>query len=320
MTNSTERMVIAVLSGGTSAERGISLNSGAHVRAALEQRGHAVVPVDPALVDVARFDWTGIDAAFNALHGPFGEDGQVQAILEACGLPYTGSGVEASRLAMSKSAAKERFLQADVPTPEYVLIHETDTAAEIRAHALRIGFPLVVKPNSQGSSLGVTIIADEDELPAALARCFELDAFGLLERAIPGEEWTAGLIDDEPLPLIRIETAREFFDFEAKYEDDDTRYLFDTGASAETERLITHVSREACRALGTSGMARVDVRLDKFGQPWVLEVNTVPGFTDHSLVPKMIDRTGKSFGEACEQAVRSAIWQRGHLRRKNRVA
>ncbi len=164
MRNTTERLVIAVLSGGNSAEREISLSSGRHVRAALEERGHSVVPVDPAEVDTARYDWTGIDAAFNALHGPFGEDGQVQAILEACGVPYTGSGVEASRLAMSKSAAKERFLQADVPTPEYVLIHETDTAAEIRAHALRIGFPLVVKPNSQGSSLGVTIVADEDGL------------------------------------------------------------------------------------------------------------------------------------------------------------
>jgi D-alanine-D-alanine ligase len=316
MRNTTERLVIAVLFGGNSAEREISLNSGRHVRAALEERGHAVVPVDPAEVDTARYDWTGIDVAFNALHGPFGEDGQVQAILEACGVPYTGSGVEASRLAMSKSAAKERFLQTEVPTPEYVLIHETDTAAEIRAHALRIGFPLVVKPNSQGSSLGVTIVADEDELPAALARSFELDAFSLLERAIPGQEWTAGLIDDELLPLIRIETGREFFDFRAKYEDDDTRYLFDTGADAEVEGRVAAAARAACRALGTSGMARVDVRLDRLMQPWVLEVNTVPGFTDHSLVPKMIARTGRSFGEACERAVRSAMWQRGHLRRR----
>jgi D-alanine-D-alanine ligase len=217
---------------------------------------------------------------------------------------------------MSKSAAKERFLQTEVPTPEYVLIHETDTAAEIRAHALRIGFPLVVKPNSQGSSLGVTIVADEDELPAALARSFELDAFSLLERAIPGQEWTAGLIDDELLPLIRIETGREFFDFRAKYEDDDTRYLFDTGADSEVEGRVAAAARAACRALGTSGMARVDVRLDRLMQPWVLEVNTVPGFTDHSLVPKMIARTGRSFGEACERAVRSAMWQRGHLRRR----
>lgn len=306
------RWVVAVLAGGNSAERSVSLNSGAAVAQALADLGHGVVPLDPAEVDLARYDWTGIDIAFNALHGPFGEDGRVQELLESVGMPYTGSGVVASRLAMSKSAAKERFLQQGIPTPEYVLIHEADTATAILAKANEIGFPLVVKPDAQGSSLGVTIVRTPDELPAALTRCFELDAFGLLEAAIPGEEWTLGVLDEQPLPLIRIETEREFYDFEAKYTDDDTRYQFDIDLPADVLQAIERAGLGACRAVGTNGIARVDLRLDRFHRPWVLEVNTVPGFTDHSLVPKAAARCGWSFGELCERAIETALVLRGH--------
>ncbi len=305
------RYVVAVLAGGSSAEREISLKSGAGVCAVLEARGHAIVPLDPSEVDLARYDWTGIDVVFNALHGPFGEDGQVQELLESLGMPYTGSGVVASRLAMSKSAAKERFLQQGVPTPGYVLIHQGDTAATILAKAREIGFPLVVKPDSQGSSLGVTIVRTPDELPAALTRCFELDAFGLIEAAIPGQEWTAGVMDETLLPLIRIETEREFFDFEAKYTDDDTRYCFEFDVTTDVVRRIETAALGAVRALGTRGISRVDIRLDRFQQPWVLEVNTVPGFTDHSLVPKAAAQMGVSFGELCERSIESAMVLRG---------
>lgn len=306
------RWVVAVLAGGDSAERSVSLKSGAAVAHALAEQGHGIVPLDPAAVDLARYDWTGIDLAFNALHGPFGEDGRVQELLESIGMPYTGSGVIASRLAMSKSAAKERFLQQGVPTPEYVLIHEADTATAILAKANEIGFPLVVKPDAQGSSLGVTIVRTPDELPAALTRCFELDSFGLIEAAIPGEEWTLGVLDDQALPLIRIETEREFYDFSAKYTDDDTRYCFEFDLPDEVVRSIEAAGLAACRAVGTNGIARVDLRLDRFHQPWVLEVNTVPGFTDHSLVPKAAARLGWSFGELCERAIESALVLRGH--------
>lgn len=303
----SDRLTIAVLAGGVSAEREISLRSGAAVARALVSLDHTVVELDPQRVELRRYDWTGIDAVFIALHGQFGEDGQVQAVLENVGIAYTGSGVQASRLGFSKSAAKERFLQHHVPTPSYVLIHESDTADGILEQARGLGFPLVVKPDTQGSSLGVSIVRSPDELSAALTRCFHLDSYGLLESAIVGTEWTVGLLDDMVLPPIQIETPREFFDYEAKYADDETKYRFEFDVRGDVVRRIEHVARNACRALETRGLARVDLMLDKFQRPWVLEVNTVPGLTDHSLVPKAAARMGMSFPELCERAIQSCL-------------
>lgn len=300
-------LTIAVLAGGDSAERTISLRSGAAVSRALIERGHSVVNVDPAVVDLRQQDWTGIHAAFIALHGKFGEDGQVQQVLEAAGMPYTGSGVQASRLAFSKSASKERFLQHHVLTPPYILIHEADTAEQILKHARSLGFPLVVKPDTQGSSLGVTFVHSPDDLPTALTRCFHLDSFGVLETAVAGTEWTVGLIDDTVLPPILIETPRPFFDYQAKYEDDATQYKFESDVPADVVRRIEQTALNACRALGTRGIARVDLILDRFQRAWVLEVNTVPGFTDHSLVPKAAARLGQSLGELCERTIRACL-------------
>lgn len=298
---------VAVLCGGPSAEREISVKSGASVAAALREAGHTVVVIDPAATDLTKYHWAGIDIAFIALHGKFGEDGQVQQILEDAGVPYTGSGVQASRLAISKSASKERFLQHHVPTAPYVLIHESDTAHRILQEAVHLGFPLVVKPDSQGSSLGVTFVHSPDQLPAALTRCFHYDTFGILETALSGSEWTVGLLDDDVLPLIRIETNRPFFDFEAKYQDDETRYVFDFDVTTDVVQKISQTARNACLALNTRGLARVDLILDKFHRPWVLEINTVPGLTDHSLVPKAAARHGWSFPELCQRCLQSAL-------------
>lgn len=298
---------IVVLLGGESAEREVSLKSGAAVSQALRSRGHAVVEVDPAETSLAGYDWRGADAAFIALHGTYGEDGGVQTVLQTAGVPYTGSGPQASRLAFSKSAAKERFALHRVPTPAYVLIHESDTADRIRRQAAALGYPLVVKPDAQGSSLGVSIVTSPEELPQALSRCFHYDHFGLLECYVPGTEWTVGMIDDDPLPLIRIRTDRGFFDFQAKYEDDGTRYEFEFDVPAEGLRRIESAAQNACRGLGTRGLARVDLILDKQQRPWVLEVNTVPGLTDHSLVPKAAARKGLPFAELCERLVRSCL-------------
>lgn len=298
---------IAVLAGGDSAEREISLRSGAAVTRALAERGHAVVEIDPATVDLACHDWHGIDVVFIALHGSFGEDGQVQRILEDAGIPYTGSGVQASRLAFSKSASKERFLQHHVPTAPYVLFHESDTADRILRHANSLGFPLVVKPDTQGSSLGVSIVKSPDDLPAALTKCLQFDSFGLLESAVIGTEWTVGLLDGHALPLIRIETSRPFFDFQAKYEDDETLYIFDCDVAVDVALRIEQTARNACLALGTCGLTRVDLIVDKYQRPWVLEVNTVPGLTDHSLVPKAAARIGLSLGELCERTIQSSL-------------
>jgi D-alanine-D-alanine ligase len=306
-TRLSRNLHVAVLSGGTSAERVVSLKSGAAVSRALAEIGHRISEIDPAVVKLDSFDWAPFDAAFIALHGKFGEDGQVQQILEYAGVPYTGSGLAASRLAFSKSAAKERFIQHQVPTAAYVLIHESDTPHRIVQQATQLGYPLVVKPDTQGSSLGVSIIRDAAELPAALTRCFHYDAFGMLETAISGSEWTVGLIDERALPPIRISTSRAFFDYDAKYEDSATRYEFEFDVPKEQIERIVQTAQSACASLGTCGLVRVDLILDQSACPQVLEVNTVPGLTDHSLVPKAAARLGMSLGEVCQECLESAL-------------
>ena len=307
----SRKLRVAVLCGGPSAERVISLKSGSAVCRALSEIGHAVHEIDPAVVDPAGCDWTRFDVAFIALHGKFGEDGQIQQILEDAGIAYTGSGVDASRLAFSKSASKERFAQQAVPTAPYVLIHESDTPHRIVQQAMQIGFPLVVKPDTQGSSLGVSIVATARELPAALTRCFHYDSFGLLEQALVGEEWTVGMLDDRALPPIHIKTGRTFFDYEAKYEDSETRYDFDYDDSADDVERIVQTARNACAAVGTCGLARVDLIVDQSGNPRVLEVNTIPGLTDHSLCPKAALRLGMSFADLCQECLQSALRRTG---------
>jgi D-alanine-D-alanine ligase len=307
---------VAVLTGGNSSEREISLRSGAAVAAALRALGHRVSLVDPAETKLAGIDWPRFDIAFLALHGRFGEDGQIQSLFESWGVPYTGSDAAATRLAFSKSAAKERFSACGVPTPDYVLIHESDSLAQLHRAAEQIGFPLVAKPDASGSSLGVSLVSSADQLSAACAACFEEGPFGLLERMVAGSEWTLGLIDEERLPLIRIDARREFYDFTAKYDDDATGYQFAADLPAATLERITAAAAGAAAAIGTCGIARVDVRLDEQQRPWVLEVNTIPGFTDHSLVPKAAAYAGIGFPQLCERAIESGL--RAHrIRRHN---
>jgi len=223
--------------------------------------------------------------------------------LDRLGIPYSGCDAATSKLAFSKSASKERFIQHNVNTPSYVLIHESDDAGRIEQHARSMGYPLVVKPDAQGSSLGVTIVKTPEELPQALTRCFHYDSFGILESAIKGTEWTVTVVDDQVLPLIQIRTPHEFFDYEAKYTEDSTEYLFEFDLPTNVIQSIIKTGANACTALGTTGIVRVDLLVDRFQQPWVLEINTIPGFTDHSLVPKAAARAGIDFGELCEQAL-----------------
>ena len=298
---------VAVLAGGDSDERTISLQSGAAVQQALTARGHLALHLDPSVVDLAGVDWSQFDMAFIALHGQFGEDGQVQQLLDEAGIPYTGSNAAASRLAFSKSAAKERFLQFGVPTPAYSLLHYTDDVSRIQRVTDGIGYPLVVKPDCQGSSLGISIVKSAAELPQAIKLCFQFDIFAVIESAVIGTEWTVGLLDELVLLPIRIETNREFFDWHAKYEDDSTRYEFDVGVPHEVIAAIEEAARGACRSLGTCGLMRVDLRLDENLHPLVLEVNTIPGLTSHSLVPKAAARMGIEFGDLCERAIRAYL-------------
>jgi D-alanine-D-alanine ligase len=304
---------IIVLAGGTSAEREVSLSSGAAVLAALLERGLNAELVDPAITDLHQFAWRPGEVACIALHGAFGEDGDVQQLLDEAGVPYTGSGAEASRLAFSKSAAKLRFQQHHVPTPPYVLVHRGDTPQRLREQAARVGYPLAFKPDQQGSSLGISFVHEEADLDEAAEHCFSYGPFAVLERAVPGTEWTLGLVDDVPLPLIQVRTPHDFFDYDAKYQDDETEYVFEFTESESVIDGIRAAGEAACRALGTSGIARVDIRLDADGRPWVLEVNTIPGMTDHSLVPKAAAHAGMSFGDLCLRAIDSALQRHERL-------
>lgn len=302
-----DALCVAVLCGGDSAERLISIQSGAAVAGALESRGHHVIVIDPAETNLDTYDWCGIDVAFLALHGTFGEDGGVQKILESHNVIFTGSDSDASKLAFSKSAAKERFTLSGISTPEYTLVHKDDAPERIVKQARAVGYPLVVKPDCQGSSLGVVFVDDEAELAAAVAQSFSLDSFCLLEKAIYGSEWTLGVIDDDPLPLIRIGTDHQFFDYQAKYNDGRTEYSFDTAISNDLRATLTETGLQACRTLGTGGVARVDIMVDDSGRPWILEVNTIPGMTDHSLVPKAAAEIGLDMGQLCEVVIERAL-------------
>lgn len=307
-----EKLSVAVLAGGPSEEREISLRSGDAVASALMASGHVVVFIDPAVTMIDSVEWTEIDVCFIALHGTFGEDGQIQQKLTTLGVPFTGSNAEASRLAFCKSEAKSRFVSAGVPTPEFEVIHQFDSDEQIKSVANRIGFPLVVKPDQQGSSLGVSILNSVLQLMTAVQNAFQFGESVLLERAIPGTEWTVAVLGGQTLPAIQIETAGEFYDFDAKYTDDRTRYRFEFDDQSFDTELYARIAMQACQALGTSGVARVDLRVDSEYRPWVLEVNTIPGFTDHSLVPKAAVYAGMSFAEFCEKSLLLALEHHRH--------
>ncbi len=294
---------IVVLLGGWSSEREVSLASGRAVIDALRSRGHDVRELDPAAIDVMTYPWSGVDAAFIALHGPFGEDGTVQSLLDDLGVPYTGSGPAASRLAMDKSASKRRFIAHGLPTPAFQTVHVKDSRDVIAEKAAAVGYPLVVKPNAQGSSVGVAIVRTPDELNDAAFTAFRFDPLAILESFVAGRELTVAVLDRRPLPAIEVRPARSFFDYEAKYHDNATGYIFDTDLPPAVVRNVEATAVSAVESLGCWGVARVDVRLDGELRPWLLEVNTIPGFTDHSLVPKAAARAGIALGELCEQLI-----------------
>jgi D-alanine-D-alanine ligase len=298
---------VAVLLGGWSAEREVSLASGRAVIDALRSRGHDVCQMDPAEIDILSYPWSHVEVAFVALHGGFGEDGTLQTILDELAVPYTGCGPDACRLAMSKRASKACFARAGVPTPDYHVATDSDSPAATAEVAIRLGYPVVTKPDSQGSSIGVTIVREPAGLADALAQCFHYDSRAIVERFVTGRELTVAILDGQPLPPIEIRTPRGFYDYQAKYHDDMTQYLFDLDLSPMVLSHIEQVAVGASAALGCRGVVRVDLRLDADLRPWVLEVNAVPGLTDHSLVPKSAARAGISFPELCDRLIRTPL-------------
>ena len=286
---------VAVLMGGWSAEREISLRSGAAVLDALRHQGVNAVGVDVQRPQVvAALSAGGFDRAFNILHGPGGEDGVIQGLLETLQIPYTGSGVLASALAMDKLRCKELLEGSGIPTPPWMVL-EADTAPGLVEATL--GLPVMVKPALEGSSIGMSKVSEADDMPAAYKAAAAYAGEVLAERWIGGREYTVAILGEEALPVIALETPREFYDYAAKYEADDTRYLCPCGLSAEEEQRLQRLALAAFEAVGASGWGRVDILADTDGTPYVIELNTVPGMTDHSLVPMAAKAAGIGFDE-----------------------
>lgn len=271
---------VAVLFGGTSAEREVSLNSGSRVLAALQGQGIDVHAFDPATQTLD--DLKGYDRAFIALHGRHGEDGTIQGALEFMHIPYTGSGVLASALAMDKFRTKLMWQAAGLPVPEYALLTADSDFAAIEE---QLGLPLFVKPAREGSSIGVTKVKERGTLKAAYEEAARHDSLVIAEKGVMGGEYTVGIVGDEVLPIIKIVPATEWYDYEAKYNRDDTQYLCPCGLPEAKEMEIRKGALEAFRILGGRGWGRVDFLMDEAGNHYYLEVNTAPGMTDHSLVP-----------------------------------
>jgi D-alanine-D-alanine ligase len=291
--------VIGVLMGGCSSEREVSLRSGNAVVEALQSRGHKVVPIDLQWEDGRELDGVHLDVAFIALHGRFGEDGRLQQILQKRGIPYTGSGPEASRAAMDKVEAKRLFKLKSVETPPHRVIARGDSI-DLMEHAARaLGYPVVLKPRAEGSSVGVTVHEDRGTLLDGAAECFRHDSIGLMEKFIQGRELTVGILDGKALPIIELRPKSRFFDFKAKYQSPDTEYIVNPPLSDLDRRRISKAAKEAHDALGCEGMSRVDLILTPFCSVHVLEVNTIPGLTARSLLPKAAAAAGYEFPDLC---------------------
>lgn len=294
---------VAVLMGGRSAERPVSLKSGERVLAALKKKGVDAHAFDPKERGLDALIGERFDRAFIALHGRYGEDGTIQGALELLGVLYTGSGVLGSALAMDKWRAKLVWQTCGVPTPRCELLTR---GSDLHAVATRLGLPMMVKPVNEGSSIGMTKVKSAGDLPEAYALAANYDRVVIAESFIDGVELTAGVLGDTPLPLIKLETPREFYDYEAKYVSDDTRYIIPCGLPPDAERVIQDEALRAFQVLGCSGWGRVDVMLDRSGRPYFLEVNTSPGMTDHSLVPMAARHAGVSFEDLCLRILDSA--------------
>jgi D-alanine-D-alanine ligase len=284
---------VAVLMGGRSAEREISLMSGRSVLAALRANGVDAHAFDPAERDLAELKRDGYARCFLALHGRGGEDGTMQGALEVLGVPYTGSGVTGSAIGMDKWRSKMIWLANGLPTPRYRILTGRE---DWNAVAKELGLPLIVKPASEGSTLGLTKVRSVAELPKA----YELAAkkyrdIALAEQFIDGPEYTASILGEEALPLIRIEAPQGNYDYQNKYFTNDTKYHCPCGLGAAEEDRLKEIALQAFRLLGCDGWGRVDVMLDRAGNPYLLEANTIPGMTDHSLVPMAARAKGISF-------------------------
>jgi D-alanine-D-alanine ligase len=301
---------IAVVMGGPSAEREVSLNTGRAILAALQEKGYNAVGID---LQPAKFEeqlkQNGVEVVFNAVHGKYGEDGLMQGALEMLGIPYTGSGVLASAIAMDKGISKRLFLAAGISTPRSRLYTKNDSrniADEITAE---FGYPVVVKPSTQGSSIGVVIVDEAEALAGALDEAFKYDHNVVIEEFISGKELTAAVMNTDQLralPVIEIVPHSGRYDYQSKYTKGATEYIVPARLDEATTKAVQTEALAAYNLFGCCGVSRVDVMLDKNNKPYVLEVNTIPGMTATSLVPKAAAAAGISFADLCEQILLTA--------------
>ena len=295
---------IALAAGGDSAEREISLRSGRAVAQALDELALDYVWLDGAESVIEAALAGRIDCVLNMLHGRGGEDGCLQGAMKILNMPITGSSMSGSAIAMDKLQTKRLWRACDLPTPDWRVADSTNQADSILQD---LPPPLFVKPMREGSSVGMTRVLQSDQLPGAIARALEYDRLALVERLIEGAEYTAALLNDQALPLIRIETPREFYDYDAKYQSGDTLYHCPCGLDAQHERQLQDMAVRAFEVLGCEGWGRVDLMLDQQDQPWLIEANTVPGMTSQSLVPMAAKAAGMSFAQLVERILRTSL-------------
>jgi D-alanine-D-alanine ligase len=283
---------VAVLMGGCSAERDVSLKSGQAVLESLLRLGADAIGIDFKGDIQSIIQALPLDRVFLALHGRGGEDGTIQGVLEALEIPYTGSGVMGSAIAMDKTRTKYLWQGMNLPTPKFSYVESKDVAL-----LTQLVSPLAVKPSREGSSIGVFKVNNQTQLESAVDAALEMDEQVLLEQWIEGSEFTISLLNGSAMPIIGLKTDHTFYDYEAKYESDNTQYLLPSGLSQSDEESLGNLSERAFHALGCSGWGRVDVMRDAYGQFWLLEVNTIPGMTNHSLVPMAAKAQGMSFDD-----------------------
>lgn len=285
---------VAVLMGGWSAEREVSLNSGKAVYEALIRQGINAEAIDVDRDICQRLKQGGYSHVFNMLHGRGGEDGVIQGALGLLRIPYTGAGVLGSALAMDKLKCKQIWKSSGLPTPDYLILEsETDCKQAVE----ELGLPLMIKPVLEGSSIGISMVKQAEDMVPAWKKAMECVGTVMAEKYIDGEEFTAAILGDQVLPMIRLETEHDFYDYQAKYISDDTRYICPCGLDESTERELAEMMRSAFSAVMAEGWGRVDFMIDGQQQVWLIEVNTVPGMTDHSLVPMAARQAGLSFDE-----------------------
>jgi D-alanine-D-alanine ligase len=285
---------IAVLLGGDSQERDVSLQSGQAVSEALIKLGFNVSKIDICINNKKHWikQIQQIDFAFIALHGRGGEDGKIQALLELLDIPYTGSSVTASAIAMNKLLSKQIWQVNQLPTPKY---QQMDDNTDLSALINNLKFPMIVKPAHEGSSIGISKVNNSEELKKAYQVAKSLDSVVIVEQWVVGKEYTASIVNGKVLPLIRLETPRDFYDYEAKYQLDNTQYYCPCGLAKNTENELKVLAKKAFDIIGAFGWGRVDFMLDEDNQPWLIELNTVPGMTSHSLVPMAAKQSGMNF-------------------------